>query len=131
MPSSKASLPLHISLGPRGDHVDQHLPVAADRGARVLRVGGRLLWREGEEDGAPPLPGVEVALARRPPPAGVEAAEEAAQGDAEVAPLAEAVLPAERDALCVSQDERRVGAVQISLGCAGMRPHGYQVRYPM
>ena len=51
---------------------------------------------------------------------GVEGVEECAQRDADAPPLAEAVLAAERNPLRLSQDERGVGAVQISLSCAGM-----------
>ena len=61
------------------------------------------------------LPRVQVALAGRPPPAGVEAVEESAQGDAEAPPLGEAVLAAERDSLGVGQDEGGVGAVLACL----------------
>ena len=50
----------------------------------------------------------------------VEGIEERAQGYAEVPPLLKAVLSAERDSIRVRQDERGVGAVKISLSCAGM-----------
>ena len=50
------SLSLNVGLRPRGNHMEQHLPVAGDGGARVFRVGWLPLRREGEENGAPPFP---------------------------------------------------------------------------
>ena len=45
--------------------MEQDLSVVGDGGASVLRVRRRLLRREGEEKGAPPLSCVQVTLAYR------------------------------------------------------------------
>ena len=107
-----------VGFGPRGRHFQQEIPVAGEGRAGVLRV--RLMRRELEEDAAPPLPGVQVALALRPPPGAMEGVEERAQRHAHAPPLDEAVLAAEGDPLRVSEDEGGVrgGAVLV---CKSLR----------